>query len=141
MKPLTGDKSGEEDHENPQIAKKAKKADPEPNRPSNEVRRRAEDKLAIIFLVIILGFILCHLPRVGIDVHEILTLSHSNMCSAANLPSFPAWTFIGVYVSHFSLVLNATMNNVIYCFMSEHFRTELFNILTQMKGSQSAIVV
>ena len=136
MKPLT--KPEDQDEED---STKVKKADTEPNRPANEVRRRAEDKLAIIFLVIILGFILCHLPRVGIDVHEILTLSHSNMCSAANLPSFPAWTFIGVYVSHFSLVINATMNMYIYCFMSEHFRTELFNILTKMKGSQSAIVV
>ena len=136
MKPLT--KPEDQDEED---STKVKKVDTEPNRPANEVRRRAEDKLAIIFLVIILGFILCHLPRVGIDVHEILTLSHSNMCSAANLPSFPAWTFIGVYVSHFSLVINATMNMYIYCFMSEHFRTELFNILTKMKGSQSAIVV
>ena len=47
MKPLTETKSGEED---PQLAKKAKKIEnPEPNRPANEVRRRAEDKLAIIF--------------------------------------------------------------------------------------------
>ena len=113
----------------------------EESRPANEVRRRAEDKLAIIFLVIILGFILCHLPRVGIDVHEILTLSHSNRCSAAQLPSFPAWTFIAVYVSHFSLVINATMNMYIYCFMSPPFRVELLGILNKLRGNRSAIVV
>ena len=31
---------------------------------SSETRRATEDRLAVIFLVIILAFIFCHLPRV-----------------------------------------------------------------------------
>ena len=91
-----------------------------------ETRRAAEDKLAVIFLVIILAFIFCHLPRVAMDVHEILTLKHANMCREAKMPnSFPPWAFVAVYVSHFCLVINATLNMFIYCFMSPLFRAEL----------------
>ena len=99
-----------------------------------ETRRATEDRLAVIFLVIILGFIFCHLPRVGIDVHEILTLEHSNMCKEAKMPNiFPAWSFVGVYVSHFCLAINATMNMLIYCFMSPMFREEVVQVLQSVR--------
>ena len=89
-------------------------------------RRTVEDKLAAIFLVIILGFVFCHLPRVTMDIHEIFTLRHSIMCKMFKMPNiFPAWCYVAVYVSHFGLVASATMNMFIYAFMSASFREEL----------------
>ena len=102
----------------------------EPPLQKGETRRAAEDKLAVIFLVIILAFIFCHLPRVAMDVHEILTLEHSNMCKEAKMRTIlPPWAFVAIYVSHFSLAVNATMNMFIYCFMSPLFRAELVDSL------------
>ena len=100
---------------------------------SCETRRATEDRLAVIFLVIILAFIFCHLPRVGIDVHEIFTLERSNMCKEARMSVFPAWTYIAVYISHFCLVINATMNMYIYCFMSPLFREEVWKVFLEFK--------
>ena len=37
---------------------------------SSETRRATEDRLAVIFLVIILAFIFCHLPRVCNVLHN-----------------------------------------------------------------------
>ena len=92
----------------------------------NEERRKSEDKLAVIFLVKILSFIFCHLPRVALDFHEIFTLEHSNFCAEHKMPNtFPAWSFVAIYVSHLCLVINATLNMCIYCFMSEAFRDEV----------------
>ena len=92
----------------------------------NEERRKSEDKLAVIFLVKILSFIFCHLPRVALDFHEIFTLEHSNFCAAHKMPNtFPAWSFVAIYVSHLCLVINATLNMCIYCFMSATFRDEV----------------
>ena len=95
----------------------------------------AEDKLAGIFLSIILGFVVCHVPRVALDIHEIATLSHYNMCREARVPHiFPAWSFVAINISHFCLAMNATMNMFIYCLMSTRFREELLKVLCQIKA-------
>ena len=73
--------------------------------------------------------------QVGIDVHEIVTLEHTHMCKEAGMTPFTAWTYISVYVSHFCLVANATLNMYIYCFMSTLFRDEVRQVLKQdLKG-------
>ena len=100
----------------------------------NEKRRNAEDKLAIIFLVIISSFMFCHSPRVAMDVHEIVTLADSNFCAEHKMPNtFPAWSLIMIFVSNFCLVINAMMNMYIYCFMSESFRQEIFEVLPKLR--------
>lgn len=100
---------------------------------SRETHRATEDRLAVIFLVMILAFIFCHLPRVGIDVHEIITIHQTNFCKEANMNVFPAWTFVAVYISHFCLVVNATVNMYIYCFMSPLFRDEVWQVFQDFK--------
>ena len=101
---------------------------------ANEKRRKADDKLAVIFLVIISSFIFCHFPRVAMDVHEIITLVDSNICAENNMPNtFPSWTFVIIFISNFCLVINATLNMYIYCLMSENFRLEVFEVLQGLK--------
>ena len=52
---------------------------------SSETRRATEDRLAVIFLVIILAFIFCHLPRV-------CNLQHNTYISKVVLRlGFVAW--------------------------------------------------
>ena len=119
--------------------KKSQKCDDNnTNNAANENRRKAEDKLAIIFLVIILGFIFCHFPRVAIDVHEIATLEHFNLCAKHKLTSFPAWTIVTIYISNFCLAINASLNMCIYCFMSTPFREEVFNVLRKLKCQRTS---
>ena len=105
---------------------------------SGETRRATEDRLAVIFLVIILAFIFCHLPRVAIDIHEIITINQTNFCKEAKTQNskaniFPAWSFVAIYISHFCLVINATLNMYIYCFMSPLFREEVWQVFQDFK--------
>ena len=60
------------------------------------------------------------------DIHEICTLPTSNFCKAGGMPNtFPAWSFVAIYFSHFLLAVNAAFNMGIYCLMSPKFRGEL----------------
>ena len=105
-----------------------------PKTDDTETRRKDEDKMAIIFLVIISSFMFCHLPRVAMDVHEIATLADSTFCAEHKMRNpFPAWSFIIIYISNFCLVINATMNMFIYCFMSVSFRQEVCEVLENFK--------
>ena len=43
-------------------------------RSSNESRRSKEDNMAIIFMGFILVFLICHLPRLLLNIHELVTV-------------------------------------------------------------------
>jgi len=50
---------------------------------SNAKRRKAEDKMAMIFVAIVTGFLLTNLPRVLLDLHELLVFETAVACSKA----------------------------------------------------------
>ena len=85
----------------------------------------AEDKTAIIFFFITLLFIICHSPRLILDINELFNLKNTNQCYAANMPHIPLWIFVMMHISHFCLVLNATLNMVVYGFLCPNFQKEL----------------
>ena len=95
-------------------------------------QRRAEDRTAMIFIFITITFITCHIPRLILDIHELINLDNANMCQKAKMPDIaPVWTYILIYISHFCLVLNATFNMFIYGFMSPEFQKELKMVMNQ----------
>ena len=95
-------------------------------------QRRAEDRTAMIFIFITITFITCHIPRLILDIHELINLDNANMCQKAKMPDIaPVWTYIMIYISHFCLVLNATFNMFIYGFMSPEFQKELKMVMNQ----------
>lgn len=94
----------------------------------NDKRRILEDNLATIFLGMVLVFLLCHLLRICVDVHELMTLEHANECRKAGYKGFPAWSIIAIYLSHVFLVLNSSINILIYCGLSSKFREEFCKI-------------
>ena len=99
----------------------------------NQKHRRAEDRTAKIFLFITVIFITCHIPRLILDIHELINLKIAIMCQNAKIREItPAWTFIMIYVSHFCLVSNATFNMFIYGFMSQEFQRELKTAINEL---------
>ena len=72
------------------------------------------------------------------DVHEIATLAHFNLCAKHNLTSFPAWTIVTIYISNFCLAINASLNMCIYTFMSTPFREEVFTVLRKLKCQRAS---
>ena len=89
-------------------------------------RRKTEDRTAMIFLFITVIFISCHIPRIILDIRELINLDITNACLKAKMRDIvPAWTFILIYISHFCLVVNATLNMFVYGFMSTEFQKEV----------------
>ena len=103
---------------------------------------RAEDRTAMIFVCITLTFIISHIPRLILDSHELINLDIANACQNGRMKDIaPAWTFILIYISHFCLALNATLNMVIYGFMSGEFRKELKSFIDRIICWQRVVVV
>ena len=103
------------------------------NRPTAKANNRqtAEDKTVIIFLFITLIFIICHSPRMILDINELFNLKNTNQCFAKNMPHVPLWIFIMMHASHFCLVLNASLNMVVYGFLCPSFQKELKSLFSK----------
>lgn len=90
----------------------------------NESRRKKEDNLAAIFMGFIVVFLVCHLPRLLLNIHELATIRFAMRCQHAGLNPFPMWSHLVVTISHLLLVLNSATNILIYCCLSSKFREE-----------------
>ena len=80
--------------------------------------------MAVIFMGFILVFLVCHLPRLLLNIHELATIQHAMICQSAGMEPFPMWSLITISCSHFLLVVNSSTNIFIYCFLSSKFREE-----------------
>ncbi|TRY64295.1 hypothetical protein TCAL_10256 [Tigriopus californicus] len=103
---------------------------PHPNRATSQ--RRSEDNLAAIFMGIILIFLICHFPRVMMNIHELAIIHRSASCAEADRPQFSLWSLIMISVSHVFLVLNSATNMIVYCLLSLKFRSECVKILSSV---------
>ena len=76
-----------------------------------------EDKRALMFMGIVIAFILCHLPRVILDLHEIFTLEYSNYCmTIGSQNTIPSWVFVGKLSYNISIVFNNFWSqNLVFC--------------------------
>ena len=50
---------------------------------SNVKRRRAEDKMAMIFVAIVIGFLISNFPRIFLNFHEVITHDTAVECMKA----------------------------------------------------------
>ena len=92
-------------------------------------RRKMEDNLALVFIGIVAVFLVCHMLRVGLNFHEMLVIDEAMACSQARQRSFPKWAIITNFFSHFLLVINASINMIIYCILNSAFRSQFIQIL------------
>jgi hypothetical protein len=90
----------------------------------NSSRRRQEDNLAVIFMGIVLVFLVSHLPRIFLSLHEMVVIKQALECTQAGKKSFPLWALVVGYFSHFLLVINSSGNCLIYCMLSSKFRLQ-----------------
>ena len=99
---------------------------------SRRQRRLHEDHLAMIFLGFILVFLVCHLPRILLDIHELATHEHYQQCREVRLLDFPFYITISIIISHIALVLSSATNLIIYCSLSSTYRTELYDMFSKI---------
>jgi len=102
---------------------------PQPLISNNSFRRRQEDNLAVIFMGIVLVFIISHLPRILLSMHETIVIKNAMLCASIGKKSFPLWALVFGYFSHLFLVLNSSGNCLIYCLLSSKFRLQAFQYI------------
>ena len=96
----------------------------------------------MIFVFITLIFIISHIPRLILDCHELFNLHIANACQEALMKHIaPAWTSIMIYISHFCLALNATLNMVVYGFLSREFQKELKSLRCRIWCWNDVVIV
>ncbi len=64
----------------------------------DESRRHQEDALALLFINIILVFIVCHLPRVVLNLYEMFVIDRASHCFALGLSAYGMWAHIVVCI-------------------------------------------
>ena len=101
----------------------------------NEKRRSFEDNLAKIFLGFVFVFLICHTPRLFLNIHELIVMEEAMKCQSQRQEPFSLWSLLLINVSHFLLVLNSSTNILVYCFMSSKFRNECKKFQQQCKST------
>ncbi|XP_040567083.1 FMRFamide receptor isoform X1 [Lepeophtheirus salmonis] len=96
---------------------------------NHQARRRQEDNLAVVFMGIVGVFLLCHILRIFINLHEMLVIRPAMECREAKLPAFPFWVLVTTVFSHLLLVFNSSTNMIIYCSLNATFRRHFVEIL------------
>ena len=87
-----------------------------------------------MLIVIVVSFLVCSLPRVILNVVElvqVLSWCISHALERGVFPEgsaclqMPAWTYFVRHLSHLLMTLNASMGFLIYCLASKFFFAEL----------------
>lgn len=58
---------------------------PHKSKASNAKRRKAEDKMAMIFVAIVTAFLVTNFPRIFLNFHEVVIFNDAMACSSAGM--------------------------------------------------------
>ena len=88
-----------------------------------------------ILLLIVAIFILCHMPRVALNFHEVVDFEQISQCGP------PIWSRIFSIFSNSVLpALNSTINFFIYFFAGKKFRESLLNLILCRDDHQQTVL-
>ena len=96
-------------------------------------RRRRNDNLSIVLMLIVAVFLICNLPRLILNMHEITVIQDVNRCQDTDLGGFPVWSIALGFVSHILLVFNSSTNLFIYCMVGAKFRSVFYRHIMHRK--------
>jgi len=86
-------------------------------------QRASEINLAVMLLCIVFFFLVCHFPRILLNVHEFFMLEDMISCGPEFIP--PVWFFCTTSFNHWLLILNASCNFLIYVSVGDKFKTTI----------------
>ena len=81
--------------------------------------------MMLIFIVVV--FVICHSIRSIINTYECVQFA-----IYGKLENWPGWIETLVHVNHFALVVNSSINFLVYCWKDEKFR----NVMLETLGLQ-----
>ena len=78
-----------------------------------------------VLIGIVVMYICCHALRIFINGYETVVIWDATACQAAGEHDFPMWSFIAITLSELLLVLNSSINMIIYCCLNGTFKRRL----------------
>ena len=83
-------------------------------------------------MIIILIFLVCHAPRIILDINELATIKISEYCESIGALEYSFWSILVLNISHFLLVVNSSVNMIVYCLLGSRFRAEVKKIMDNL---------
>merc|ERR1712013_234856 len=97
------------------------------------VTTKTELALAKVVIIIVITFLVCQIPRIFLSFYRSSVSERTNFCwELGMLPTHPSWMFTLTAIQHFFLIVNSSVNFIIYCFMGTKFRRVLMLSLKKM---------
>ena len=102
-----------------------------------DVIKKKQEKSSAVLIAIIIVFLVCHMYRLFIWIFNLAlpekaVLSHFYKCFDAGKYHVPVAMYFFVHLHHLFLVVNSSINFVIYCIMGRQFRKQLKRMARQL---------
>ena len=89
--------------------------------------------LAPVLFGVVIVFVLCHTLRVLINIYDFSVVDEIVRCEKKELGRVPpAWIVCSVYVSQLLLIVNSSVNFLVYCVAGSKFRSILYQQLSSL---------
>jgi len=99
----------------------------------NSVIQKRETNLAVILITIVLVFLCCHSLKLYLAFYKVHVTKKVVSCNETGL--VPVHSQLRIFISslnHLLLVLNSSVNFIIYCFLGKRFRRSLLESVEKM---------
>ena len=103
-------------------------------------KRTKEFLLANTMMVLVMVFLILNTPRIILGVIEVSELTTVERCYEHDLDYHVSKeTYILDFLARFLVILNSSVNFLIYCLVGSEFKSKLFSILKIRKSSDRII--
>ena len=100
-------------------------------------KRTREFQLARMMMVLVLIFLILNCPRLVLGLIEVTQLYSVELCYHHDLDyHIKKETYLIDFAARFLVIINSSINFIIYCLAGSQFRHKLLEILNKISGKQ-----
>ena len=100
-------------------------------------KRTREFQLARMMMVLVLIFLILNCPRLVLGLIEVTQLYSVELCYHHHLDyHIKKETYLIDFAARFLVIINSSINFIIYCLAGSQFRHKLLEILNKISGKQ-----
>ena len=102
-----------------------------PSGSTNSSYNGSEKALYITFFCLTTTFLICHLPRIILNVYEVPMSNYREICLQKFKRHYfqPSWVIILSYFEKLCLIINSSTNFLCLCLVSKMFRKQMVKVI------------